>query len=183
MHRGGESIQAPRGGRTRLIASLAALACAASVAVYPAVSAGRLPWLAPALGAAAVALLAVSLVARSATGVAWSLALLGAEYATWLVLGTDAVNTRAPLVGAGIFLAAELAYDAIEPPVAPPGLEIVLRRLVLLAGLALGAVGLGALVLGVTAVPLGGGVILTAVGVVAAVAAFVLIARLAAGSR
>src|SRR5207253_7227175 len=80
---GGERIQAPRRSRARLTASAAALACAAAVATYPAVSAGRVSWLPPSIGAAGVALVAVGLLVRRPFLVTWSVAGLGAEDATW----------------------------------------------------------------------------------------------------
>jgi hypothetical protein len=181
--RGGERIQAPRVDRTRLIFSASALACAAGVAAYPAASAGRLSWLEPTLAAFALALLTAGLLLRWTSLVVWSVVAIGAEYAVWLTLAGEDVNTRAPLVGGGLFLLAELAFDSIEAPAGRIEPDVLLRRLVVLAALALGAFALGVVALGAAAVPVTGGVALTAIGIVAAVLALALIARLASGTR
>ena len=151
------------------------------MALYPAVSAGRVPWLVPVIGGAALVALAAGIALRYAPAIAWAVALLGAEYAVWLSLDVDSLNTRAPLVGAGLLLVAELAYGSLEPEIGRPEPEILLRRLALLAGLVLGATAVGALAIAVAATPLSGGVALTAGGVVAAVVALGLIATLASG--
>jgi hypothetical protein len=145
------------------------------------VSAGRIPWLVPVLGGAALVVLTTGLALRYSPAIAWGIAVLGAEYAVWLTLDVDSLNTRAPLVGAGLLLASELAYASLEPEIGRPEPEIFLRRLAVLAGLVLGATAVGVLAIAVAAAPLSGGVGLTAGGVVAAVVALALIARLAAG--
>ena len=149
------------------------------MALYPAVSAGRLPWLVPTLAAAGMGVLAGGLVLVYSPAIAWAIALLGTEYAVWLTLDEGSINTRAPLVGAGLLLVAELGYESIEPGLGQPEPEVVLRRVALLAGLALGATAVGVLVIGVAAAPVTGGVALTAVGLAAAVVALGLVARLA----
>jgi hypothetical protein len=159
------------------------VACAAAVATYPAVSAGRVSWLPPAIGAAGVGLLATALVVRRPWLVAWAVAVLGAEYGSWLALEGGGTNTRAPLVGAGLVLAAEFAYEAQEPPLGEPEPDLLLRRLVLLAATALAAILLGAAVLAVASVPVSGGVALTGAGVAAAVLALGIVAALAFGRR
>ena len=113
----------------------------------------------------------------------WALVLLGADYAVWLELGTHALDQRAPIVGAAFLLAAELAYDSLEPEVGKPEATAVLSRAITLAGVTFLAVAAGAVVLGVASIPLGGGVALTAVGAAAAVLVLALIARLAAERR
>jgi hypothetical protein len=140
-------------------------------------------WLPPAIGAVGVGLVAASILLGRPVLVAWSVALLGAEYATWLALDGGATNTRAPLVAAGLVLVAELGYEAQTPPAGEVDPEVLLRRLVLLAGLALGAIALGAFVLGIASVPLSGGVALTAIGATAAVLALVVVWRIAAGRQ
>jgi hypothetical protein len=179
VDRGGERIQAPRVDRTRLIFSAAALACAAGVAAYPAASASRLSWLEPTLAALALGLLAAGLLLRWAPLVVWSIAAIGAEYAVWLTLAGEDVNTRAPLVGGGLFLLAELAFDSIDSPAGRIEPDVLLRRLVALAALAVGAFAVGVVALGAAAAPVTGGVALTAIGTAAAVLALALIARLA----
>lgn len=135
------------------------------------------------LGSAGFAALAVGLVLRRSSLFVWALVLLGADYAVWLELGTHALDQRAPIVGGGLLLAAELAYDSLEPEVGRPEATAVLARGITLAAVTLVAVGAGALVLGAASVPVGGGVALTAVGAAAAVLVLALIARLAAERR
>jgi hypothetical protein len=127
----------------------------------------------------AVALLAGALVLRRPNLIAWSLAALGGEYAVWLTERGVSVDTRAPLYGAVLLLVAELAYESIDSSTVPVEPELYARRALQLAGLALAAVVVGALVLAASAVPLGGGVALTAVGVAAATLAVVTIVRMA----
>ena len=125
-------------------------------------------------------LLALGLATRWGLAVAWGLLLLGAEYALWLTERSGGVDTRAPLDAAGLLLVAELAFDGLERTVVRPEPEVAARRGLQLALLAVGAVGAGAVVLAVATLPVGGSVALTAVGVGAAVAALVLVGRLAA---
>ena len=111
--------------------------------------------------------------------VAWSLLLLGAEYAAWLAQRGIEVDTRSPLYAAGLLLTAELAFDGLERTVVRSDAEVAARRGVQLAVLALAAVAVGAVVLAAATLPVGGSVGLTALGVAAASLLFVLIARLA----
>lgn len=113
----------------------------------------------------------------------FALVLLGADFALWLELGTHALDQRAPIVGAGLLLTAELAFDSLEPEVGRPETTAVLGRAITLAVIGLAGVGVGALVLAAASIPLGGGVGLTAVGAAAAVLVLALIARLAAERR
>jgi hypothetical protein len=131
------------------------------------------------IGGAAVAVLAFSLIVRWPTPLAWSLALLGAEYGAWLTERGADVDTRAPLYAAGLLLVAELAFDGIERRVVPAEPELVARRGLQLAGLGIGSIALGTVVLAAATIPLQGNVALTGVGVVAAIAAVTLVARLA----
>jgi hypothetical protein len=140
-------------------------------------------WLPPAIGSVGVGLVAASILLGRPVLVAWSVAALGAEYAAWLALDGGGTNTRAPLVAAGLVLVAELGYEAQTPPAGEVEPEVLLRRLVLLAGVALGAIAVGAIVLGIASVPLSGGVALTAIGAAAAVLALVVVWRIAAGRQ
>jgi hypothetical protein len=124
-----------------------------------------------------VTLLACALALRWPTLLAWSLALLGAEYAVWLTERGGAVDTRSPLYAAGLLLVAELGYEGVDWSFVRVETELHARRGLQLAGLALGALAAGTVVLAAAAVPVGGGVALTAVGVVAAALALLLIVR------
>ena len=123
-------------------------------------------------------MLGLALAARWPEAVAVALALLGGQYGLWLSLRGGEIDTRAPLVAAGLLVVAELAYEALERSVAQPGRELVARRALHLAVLAAASVGVGAVILAAAAVPLEGGVYLTALGVAAAALAFALLARL-----
>jgi len=146
-------------------------------------AASRLPWLHGGISAAGVATLAVGVALRRSMFFVWALVLLGANYAVWLALGTHALDQRIPIVGAGLLLTAELAFDSLEPEIGKLTGAPVLERAIVLVILLLGATGAGALVLAAASVPLSGGVVITALGAVAAVLALGLIARLAAERR
>jgi hypothetical protein len=88
-----------------------------------------------------------------------------------------------PIVGAGLLLTAELAFDALEPEVGRPEANVVLARAIALVLLVLVAVAAGAVILVLAAIPVGGGVVITALGAVAAVLALGLITRLTAERR
>jgi hypothetical protein len=113
----------------------------------------------------------------------WALALIGVQYASWLEIGTHALDQRAPVVGAGLLLTAELAFDSLEPELGPSTSTAALARLIVIAAVLLVSVGVDAIVLGATSIPVGGGIALTAVGVTAAVMALGLVFKLASGHR
>ena len=150
----------------------------AALAAYAAIEADRLGGLLAAGGAAATLALAAGCLLRRPRLVVGGLVLLGAEFAGFFLVRGSTVDQRAPLYGAGFLVVAELAFTALERR-APGTRELALFRMILLAALAVAAVGLGTLVLAFAAIPLGGGVVLHAVGVVAAVALVVLLGRLA----
>jgi hypothetical protein len=121
-------------------------------------------------GAVAVALFAVGLVGAWAPLVQLALSLVVAEYAAYLLERGD-VDARAPLVAAALLASGELAYTSIEPPARrtwPFSLALVAGAAVV-ASLLLGAAGAST-----------GGLGALVVGVVAAVGALALVARLAA---
>jgi hypothetical protein len=93
------------------------------------------------------ALLAVALVGRWPDVLPWAIALLGGQYAASLLLRGTGVDAFAPLYAAALLVTAELAYWALE---IKPALGGVARRLASLAGLALGAAAVGALLLGLS---------------------------------
>jgi len=146
------------------------------------VSADKLPWLHAVISVVAIALLAIGLAFRRAAPFLWCLLLLGGNYALWLALGTHAIDQRAPIIGAGLLLTAELAFDSLEPEVGPDA-TVVLARAIALALSVLGAAGVGAVILSVSSIPLSGGVVVTALGAAAAVLALGLLMRLAAERR
>lgn len=120
--------------------------------------------------ALSLAWLVAGLAGRWGPPVQLSLALAVAAYAAVLV-ERDAFDARAPLVGAALLAAGELAYTSLEPPARrtwPISLLVVVGA-VAVSALLLAAAGVGA-----------GRVRDLVVGVVAAAAALALVARLAA---
>lgn len=128
-------------------------------------------------------LLAAALSLRHATALVWSLVLLGGSYALWLALGTHALDQRAPVVGAGLLLVAELSFDSLEPEIGRVETPVLVARALVIAAAVVAAMAAGVLVIGAAAVPLRGGVAVTALGAVAAVLVLALIARLARDRR
>ena len=128
-------------------------------------------------GTFAVLALAAGLLLRVPAVVPVAIAIVGVEYAAILAVQDDALDARAPVLAAILFAAAELGYWSLELRDAvadEPGAYF--RRLGLLAGLTLGVLALGQLLL--VAVDLGerGGIAIEAVGVLAAVAALAIVA-------
>jgi hypothetical protein len=153
---------------------------AIALAAAPALRADRLGGLLAVAGALAVLVLGYGLARGRAAPVPWTLVLLGAAYTGSLFLPDDGIDIRAPLVAAGFLLLAELSYWTLElrTPVSPePGM--LARRTLLVTAAALGALVTGGIALAATAIPLGGGLLADLLGVVAAVAALAVVARLA----
>lgn len=130
-----------------------------------------------AAGALAVVLLAGGLALRRPVAVPLAVLALGGGYATLLGVEGGALDGRAPVVGAALFLVAELAYwslelrEAVADEAGAYG-----RRVALLAVLVLGALAVG---VGLVAlVDAGGdrGLGLDLLGAAAAVAALALVA-------
>lgn len=136
-------------------------------------------------GAAAAAVLALSLVLGRAGGVAPAVVIVAAGYAGTLVIrDADAFDAGAPLVACALLLVAELAFWSVElAGIGQAEPRTLLRRLGAMLALAVVALGLAAGVLVATAVPLGGGLIWNLVGVAAAAGAIALIAKLAASAE
>lgn len=121
--------------------------------------------------------LAFGLILRIPAVVPAGIVLVGLGYAASLAVQNDALDARAPVVAAALFAAAELGYWSLELRDAvadEPG--AYLRRLGLLAGLTLGSLALGQLLLALVDVSERSGIAIEAVGVVAAVAALAIVA-------
>lgn len=126
--------------------------------------------------AAASLMLAIGLLLRLPAAIPAAVLLVGIEYAVILAGQDQAIDSRAPALAATLFAAAELGYWSLELRDAvadEPG--AYLRRLGLLAGLALGALALGQLLLALVDVSERGGIAIEALGVVAAVAALAIV--------
>ena len=125
----------------------------------------------------AVLVLSAGLYWRIPAAVPSAIVVVGIGYAAVLVVQNDALDASAPVLAALLFAAAELAYWSLElrDSVADePG--TYLRRLGLLAGLSLGVIALGQLLLALVDVSERGGIAIEALGVVAAVAALAIVA-------
>jgi len=130
-----------------------------------------------AAGALAMLLLAAGLLLRIPAVVPAAIVLIGLGYSATLAVQDGALDARAPVIAAALFAAAELGYWSLEVRDAvadEPG--AYLRRLGLLAGLALGTLALGQLLLALVDVSERGGIAIEAVGVVAAVATLAIVA-------
>jgi hypothetical protein len=159
-----------------------ALALLGGIAVYAALGHDDLPRIVPGVAAAGWTVGALALMARQPALWPLGLAGVGAAYALFLSLGADAVDPRAPLVAAMLFLAAEFGFWSLEPMDARTEPVVVVRRLLLIAAAAFGAALLASLLL-VAAADVSGGVGLEALGVLAAVVTVSVVALLTARSR
>lgn len=152
------------------------MALAAGLGLYSVPEGG----LAPAFRLAAAVAAGLMLLGASGlapAAVAYSLALLGAEYLAGLAARGARLDLAAPVYGALLFLAGELAYAALDAR-RPAGAGGARRALPVLAVTAAGALaGYGLLALALA--PVAGGLALTGAGAAAAVGAAVLAGRLA----
>jgi hypothetical protein len=177
--RGGEEIQAIRPPGARVGAGAASLALAAGLVAYAALRVDRGAGAATA-GLVGLALLAVGLVLARPVPVGAGLAAVAAAYVASLVGGTDAIDREAPVYAAVFLLTAELAWWSLELRVSALPAELLVRRVLILAGATLGALVAGAAVLATGRVDPDGGLLLVAAGSAAAVGALVVVAALAA---
>jgi hypothetical protein len=131
----------------------------------------------------AAALLTAGLVIRRPIGIPAAIVLLAAPYVAVLGFEVDGLDTRAPLIAALLFTVAELAYSSLElrgTLADEPG--TYLRRLALLAALAMGTIAGGTVVLVVAEQVAADGPAFEIAGAAAAVGAIALLA-LAVGKR
>jgi hypothetical protein len=166
-----------------VILGVLAVAGAAGLAVYAALTAARVGAALGAVGGLAAVVLAVALVLRVPALVGVGLLVLGAEYAAYFGVRGHEVDSRAPLYGVAFLVVAELAYATLELRAGKAAREVTARRVAALALLALGSVAVGTLALAAAATPIGGGVGLEAVGVAAAVVLVFALGRVAVRSR
>jgi hypothetical protein len=118
-----------------------------AVSAYPTLASSRLREpLAAATGVALLSLV-VGAIGRWAALIQLALSVPVGMYAAFLV-DRGEVDASAPLVGAGLLVAAELAYASLEPPTTN---RAAARSAALVALAAAGAVALGALLVGAAA--------------------------------
>ena len=132
------------------------------------------------IGLVAVAFLAAGLVVRWSGALAVGVALLGAQQATRLALGPDALDEATPLIAGALLLAAELGWWSIEPRVpawAQPGVAV--RRVLTLFCTCVSGIVVSAVVVVAAGAGVGGGTLLLLTGVVAATAALGVLALVA----
>ena len=133
-----------------------------------------------ALGGSGVLWVGVGLASRWSAALAAGIAFLGAEQGVRVALGSSTVDPWMPAYAAGFLLAAELAWWSIELRVAAwSDTEVLIRRVLAIAGCCTGGAVLAALVVIAAGAPLHGGFGLELVGVVAAVAAVAVVAAVA----
>jgi hypothetical protein len=153
------------------------------VAVYGALEADRVGLLVLALGAGSAALLVFGLAAVSPSAIVTALAGVAASWSVSAWTRGAGAPGGTILAATGIFVAAELAYWSLEQVSVPDEAELVARRA---AGLAVrGAVALALVSFALAALDLhaGGGLVLEAVGVAAAVGLLALVLVLARAGR
>jgi len=135
---------------------------------------------AAALGLLGLALLAGGLVVARPVIVSAGIAGIGAAYVAGVGLGPDAIDRESPVVAAVFLLAAELAWWSLELRVSALPTALVVRRVRILAAVALGALVAGAAVLVTARIEPSGGLLLVAAGAAAAVGALAIVAALTA---
>ena len=161
-----------------MLAAAAALVVS-GVATYCAVGADRLGLLVLALGAGSVGLLVFGLARARPPAIVAALAGVACSWSMSAWTRGAGAPGGTILAAAGIFVAAELAYWSLEQVSVPDEAELVARRA---AGLAVrGAVALALVSFALAALDLhaGGGLLLEAVGVAAAVGLLALVLLLA----
>ena len=113
---------------------------------------------------------------------AWAIAFGGAGYAVFLGLRGGTVDRWAPLVAAALFLAAELGYRTTEGSDSALERAVLVRSTLWLVAGAVGAAGLGSVLLAASGgVRAGQG--LEALGVAAAVGAVAIVVSVVARAR
>jgi hypothetical protein len=152
----------------------------AAAAAYPAAAVDRHADQVAALGALGVGVFLLGTAVRFSEAIPVGLALVGAEYAGFVALREDSgVHPSAPLVAGALVLAAEVAYSAVEPPLAAASLALRALRAARILALAVGSAGVAALVLYVSVADVQTGLALELTGIVAATSVLALLAWLA----
>jgi hypothetical protein len=127
-----------------------------------------------AVGAAAIFALVVGLVLGRSFAIPWAVAGLGAEYA--LSLGDGALDRRVPLYAIGLLVVAELSYWSLQlRGSAPDEPGITQRRLIGLCLAATAGLLVGTILVAFARFPIGGGLAIEGVGIIAAIAALALL--------
>jgi hypothetical protein len=153
------------------------------VAVYTELSSGRLSAVGAALGYAGVVILAACIVVRFAPLVPWAVGLTGSGYIVGRA-GHRSVDGWAAVVGGTLLLAAELASWSIEhDDRISVERALHLRRIALVAGFVGASVLVGFVLVGAAALSTSAGILLSVVGMAAALGSVWVIVRLLRGER
>jgi hypothetical protein len=158
-----------------------ALALLGAVLAYSATADDRLPQVVAGVGSAGWVVTAVALVGRWPSLLPWGIVGVGASYAVFISLHGGTVDSEAPLVGAAVFGAAELAFWSIEPRRGWSETAVLVRQTLFVCAGALATALVGALLL-VAVAGTTGGVGYLALGVGAAVLTLTIVAALTARS-
>ena len=129
-----------------------------------------------ALGVAAALALLAAVAFRLAALVPLVLVGLGGAYAAFLLLGDGGLDAFAPLYAAGLFVVGELAYAAVGRQAGRIANAVVVARALVILALAVAAAAVASVVLVASQLDVGGGLVLEALGVAAAVATLALVA-------
>ena len=149
--------------------------------MYAVAAGGRLREVVLAIGAAGLAVMLAALLLRRPAPLPVGLALVGGAYALYVSLHGGSADEWAPVIAAGLFVAAELGFWSLERADARAERTVLLRRVAYLGLAGLFGALVGSLVLGLTT-SAGGSLPLEAFGVAAAVATVAAIALLASRS-
>ena len=151
----------------------------AGPAAYPVLSSERGAGILAALAATGILALLAGAVLRVAEALTAAIALVGAEYAAFLVLDHETLDPAAPLVAVALVLAAELGQTALEPPLVRAGAGLTVRRAARVGLRTAVAAAVALLVLAVSVARIRSGLGVELLGIAAAVAAIGLVALLA----
>jgi hypothetical protein len=153
----------------------------AGVAVYTEASSGRFSTGGAVLGYAGVVILAACIVTRFAPLVPWAVALTASGYIVGRA-GHRSVDGWAAVVGGTLLLAAELASWSIDHDDRIHAERAVhVRRIVLVAGLVIASMLVGFVLVGAAALSTSAGILLSVVGMTAALGSVWVIVRLLRG--
>jgi hypothetical protein len=177
--RGGEVIPALRPDRARLITGAGSLAALGAVAAYAAFGGSAFAGLGDIAGGAGGLVLVIGIVFRLPIAIPWAVVLAAVDYAVGRTRHST-VDGWAAAVGGALLLSAELAWWSIDHDRRVVWeRRLVVRRSAAIATLVTVSVLVGFVLVGAAAISAGAGLLLTAVGVAAAVAAVGTILRLA----
>ena len=162
-----------------MITGLASLGALAATVAYVAARGGRLAELGWALGVVALVVLAIGLVLRWPVAIPWSILFAGSGYLV-VRAGAPRVDGWAAVIGVLLLAAAELAAWSIAHDARIHVERALLnRRIATLGALLCAALLVDFLLLGTSGLQGSAGVLLSAVGVAAAVGAVAVVLRLA----